>query len=78
MTEEKDDWIVNEKYCEGCKYYGYLSNKKTGGRCCDYTYRTGKARQNPPKSCEAKEIGPRIRSEFDMNGNRKQGGRKRG
>lgn len=57
MTKE-EDWLVSDKYCKGCKYYGTLA--KSGGiRCCDYTYYTGSIRQNPPKTCEVKVNGKR-------------------
>jgi hypothetical protein len=59
LTKE-EDWLVSDKACKGCKYYGTLSH--SGGiRCCDYTYFTGRIRKNPPKSCEVKKKGPRPR-----------------
>lgn len=57
-----EEWLVSDKYCKGCKYYGYLSNGgHVGVRCCDYTYYTNKIRHNPPKTCEVKQKGKRPR-----------------
>jgi hypothetical protein len=59
---DKKEWLVADKYCKGCKYYGKLSSSGIHGyRCCDYTYYTGKIRQNPPKTCEVMVKGPRPR-----------------
>ena len=57
MTKE-EDWLVSDKYCKGCKFYGYLSHSGST-RCCDYTFLTDKIRKNIPKKCEVKEKGPR-------------------
>lgn len=55
MTEE-EKWLVNDKYCKECKYYGWI-NRSGVCRCCDYTYLTGKIRKNPPASCEVRVKG---------------------
>ena len=57
----KEEWLVSDKYCKGCKYYGWLSPSGYRTRCCDYTYYTGEIRQNPPKTCEVKAKGRRPR-----------------
>lgn len=60
MATKEEDWLVKDKYCKGCKYYGYLSHSgKSGIRCCDYTYYTGRIRENLPKHCEVKVKGKR-------------------
>ena len=62
----KEDWLVSNKTCKGCMYYGYLATYCD--RCCDYTYLTGKVRHNPPSSCEVKEIGKRPRKHLSTSG----------
>lgn len=59
MTKE-EDWLVSDKYCKGCIYYGTLSHSGNI-RCCDYTDYTWKIRQNPPKTCEVKVKGKKPR-----------------
>lgn len=59
MTKE-EDWLVSDKYCKGCKYYGTLSHS-SHIRCCDYTAIKRRIRQNPPQYCEVKEKGKRER-----------------
>lgn len=54
----EEDWLVKDKYCKGCMYYGRLSYAGSD-RCCDYTYITGKVRYNPPCDCEVKKKGRR-------------------
>lgn len=57
MSDEKD-WLVSDKTCKGCKYYGYLSpHQHSGMRCCNYTYYTGKVRTDMPKACTVKTKG---------------------
>lgn len=81
MTEE-EKWLVNDKYCKGCKYYGRISASHTKAcPCCDYTYITGRIRQNPPESCEVKQKGKRPmgdRSTNWLNQKGRKGGKKRG
>lgn len=79
QTNNEADWLVNDKYCKGCKWYGYLSFSGIHGtRCCDYTYLTGLIRHNPPKKCEVKQIGKRPRGNQSTTGcvvrRRKEGG----
>ena len=67
MTEE-EKWLVSDKYCKGCKYYGRISASSTKScLCCDYTYITGKIRENPPESCEVKEKGKRPKGDRSTN-----------
>lgn len=54
---KEEDWLVSDKYCAGCMWYGRLSSGTTAARCCDYTFYTGRIRENPPKTCEVKETG---------------------
>lgn len=81
MTEE-EKWLVNDKYCKGCKYYSTLSASHTSGdKCCDYTFLTGRIRKNPPESCEVKEKGkrPRLYNGTDWLCEKgRKGGKKRG
>lgn len=56
MSNE-EDWLVSNKTCKGCMYYGYLSRSGRGIRCCDYTNVTGRIRQEMPKDCKVKKIG---------------------
>ena len=60
QTDVDNLWIAQDKYCKGCLYYGHLSSH-AGTRCCDYTYRTGKIRKNPPCRCEVKKISKKPR-----------------
>mgnify|MGYP003294783012 CR=1 FL=1 len=79
MTEE-EKWLVNDKYCKGCKYYGTLSFS-TKTRCCDYTYYTGRIRENMPKHCEVKEKGRKPKGNTSTSWLSEKGmreGRKRG
>lgn len=51
------EWLVSDKTCKGCKYYGNLTpGNRHGGRCCDYTFITGKLRKNKPAECEVKVL----------------------
>lgn len=50
-----EDWLVSDKTCKGCKYYGSLGWNHTN-RCCDYTYITGRFRENKPAECEVKTM----------------------
>lgn len=56
MSNE-EDWLVSDKTCKGCMYYGYLSRSGRGNRCCDYTYITGRIRKDRPKDCTVKKKG---------------------
>lgn len=67
MAEAEKDmkkWLVKDKYCKGCKYYGHLTPGNSG-RCCDYTYLTGRFRENPPATCEVRETGKRPSASLD-------------
>ena len=57
MKQDDNEWIVSDKYCKGCKWYGSLCSGSSGIPCCDYTFYTGRIRENPPKTCEVKEAG---------------------
>ena len=52
----EEDWLVSSKYCNGCKYFGWLSHSGST-RCCDYTYYTGRIREDMPKECTVKRYG---------------------
>ena len=56
--KEKKKWLVSDKHCKGCMYYSRLGYQ-SGAKCCDYTYLTGRFRENPPASCEVKKRGKR-------------------
>jgi len=56
MSNE-EEWLVSDKTCKGCKYYGYLSHTGRGTRCCDYTYYTGRIREDMPRDCTVKKRG---------------------
>ena len=73
QAEKPEKWTVSVRTCRGCIYYGTFS----GGNLhyCDYTYRTGKIRNNPPARCEVKQTGTR-RSGFRATSIRR--GRKKG
>lgn len=65
MAVEKER-LVSDKTCKGCMYYSYLNaGNKHSGRCCYYTYLTGKIRQNKPSKCEVKKLGERPRASID-------------
>lgn len=52
-----DEWLVSKKTCQGCKYFGHISpGYKSSNWCCDYTFATGKIRQNKPAECEVKVL----------------------
>lgn len=59
MADAERANLARDETCQGCRYYGYLDGY-AGGRCCDYTFMTGRVKRNPPATCEAKEIGPRA------------------
>ena len=52
----EEDWLVSSKYCNGCKYFGWLSHS-VSTRCCDYTYYTGHIREDMPRECTVKRYG---------------------
>ncbi len=57
---EDKAWIVSDKTCRGCQYFGYLSG--TGGtKACNYTLLTGRVRHEPCATCEVKTTGRRLR-----------------
>lgn len=56
------EWLVSDKACKGCKYYGFLG----AARWCMYTYDTGRIRQNPPGKCEVKSCGRRLAERRDI------------
>ena len=58
--EEDKTWIVSDKTCRGCKYFGYL-NGSTGLKACNYTWLTGRIRHEPCATCEVKTTGRRAR-----------------
>lgn len=60
MTDAERANLARDETCQGCRYYGYLDGWTGGGRCCDYTFITGRIRRSPPDACEVKEIGPRA------------------
>lgn len=61
LTEAEREWLVQDRFCRGCKYYGHLTRSDAPGmRCCDYTYATGHIRQTPPRECDKKEAGRRA------------------
>ena len=56
-SDSMEDWLVSKKTCKGCKYFGHISpGYKSSTRCCDYTFATGKIRQNKPAECEVKVL----------------------
>ena len=68
MKNEKE-WLVSDKTCKGCMYYSRLAAAgKDSPRCCDYTYLTGKVRQNPPRTCEVKQKGKRPQNRLSTTG----------
>ena len=73
QAEKPEKWTVSVRTCRGCIYYGTFSGG--GLHYCDYTYRTGKIRHNPPARCEVKQTGTR-RSGFRATSIRR--GRKKG
>lgn len=57
MKDSAKDYLVSDRYCTGCIYYGYLSpSARMGGRCCDYTYCTGRIRQGTTRNCHVKTL----------------------
>lgn len=50
------EWLVSDKTCKGCKYYGFMTPGNRGVRCCDYTFITGRIRRNKPAACEVKVL----------------------
>lgn len=58
MPDEKE-WLVSNKTCKGCKYYGTLS-WSDHTKWCMYTCHTGKVRTDKPKDCTVKEKGKTI------------------
>lgn len=55
MKNEKE-WLVSDKTCKGCMYYGWFDwSSKT--RYCMYTSITNKIRTDKPKDCTVKQIG---------------------
>ena len=55
-SDRMKEWLVSDKTCKGCKYYGCLAPGHKTQRCCDYTFTTGKIRQNKPAECEVKVL----------------------
>lgn len=47
-------YMVDPKHCKGCRYYGFLGYT-SGGRACEYTYRTGKIRIGDTAHCQVKQ-----------------------
>lgn len=63
MKDEKE-WLVSDKTCKGCRYYGWLSeSSKT--RACLLTCYTGEIRKEKPKDCKHKKLG-RLAYEDDL------------
>lgn len=61
LTAAEKEWLAQDKFCRGCKYYGHLARSGAlGMRCCDYTYMTGRIQQKPPRECDKKEAGRRA------------------
>lgn len=78
--KEMEKWLVSDKTCKGCMYYGRIGGH-SGKRCCDYTYLTGRFRKNPPATCEVKKKGirPVLSRDTDYLSPRlRKGGVKRG
>lgn len=53
-----DPYVVSDKTCEGCRYYGWLSSRGSL-RMCTYAYVTGKVRPKGEtcEECSVKELG---------------------
>ena len=59
-SENVKQWLVSDKTCAGCKYYGWLgSMSKRGVRMCEYTWLTGRMKEEPCATCDVKVIGKR-------------------
>lgn len=49
--QQQTRWMVQGKYCKGCRYYGDISGRH---KCCDYTYLTGKLRRGDTAHCKVR------------------------
>lgn len=56
-SDSMEEWLVSDKTCKGCIFYGVLAPGYNSGRCCDYTFITNKVRHNKPAECEVKVEG---------------------
>lgn len=55
MKDEKE-WLVSDKTCKGCMYYGWF-NASSKTRACLITCYTGIIRKEKPKDCKHKKYG---------------------
>lgn len=58
MKDEKE-WLVSDKTCKGCKYYGYLSVSGRVKACLYSVYEKG-VRTEKPKDCKHKKMGRMV------------------
>lgn len=47
-------YMVDTKHCKVCRYYGFLGYT-SGGRMCEYFYKTGKIRIGDTAHCKVKQ-----------------------
>lgn len=55
------EWLVSDRHCAGCIYYGYLAaSAHQFGRCCDYTLKTGHLRQGVTAECRVRKTEQQV------------------
>lgn len=69
MKDDKE-WLVSDKTCKGCRYYGYLSASGRVRACLYSVYEKG-VRTEKPKDCTRKKTG-RIIIEDELRKTRKR------